>query len=206
MLFQDTSLVYVVGLKDFLTRPIKHLSKGYRQRVGIAQAILHKPDLLILDEPTSGLDPNQIVEIRELIRRLAHHSTVMLSTHILSEVELTCERVLIIMNGRLRADFRVADLRTSNAALVAIKSDAKKVEAHLTAIKGVDEVENVSSDGGYTRWRVASKHRSDLCPAIFEVVREHDWHIAELRLAPRTLEAVFHQLAENPEAEFDIAA
>ena len=96
--------VYATGLADMLTRPIGQLSKGFRQRVGLAQAILHRPKLLILDEPTVGLDPTQIVEIRRLIRRLAAHSTILFSTHILSEVEALCDRAIILMNGQVRAD------------------------------------------------------------------------------------------------------
>jgi ABC-2 type transport system ATP-binding protein len=100
-----------VGLVDRLTQSIGTLSKGYRQRVGLAQAILHKPKLLILDEPSVGLDPTQIVEIRHLIRRLAEHSTILFSTHILPEVEALCHRAIILINGRVRADARLADLR-----------------------------------------------------------------------------------------------
>src|SRR5262245_9574834 len=96
--------IHATALADHLTRPIGQLSKGYRQRVGLAQAILHRPKLLILDEPTVGLDPTQIVEIRYLIRRLARNSTILFSSHILSEVEAVCDRVIILMNGQIRAD------------------------------------------------------------------------------------------------------
>src|SRR5689334_7393574 len=153
--------VVATGLNDRVVQPIRTLSKGFRQRVGIAQAILHKPDVLILDEPTSGLDPAQIVEIRDLIKRLAEKSTVLLSTHILSEVENTCERVLVIMRGQLRADAQLAELRASNAALVAIEAGATGVEDKLKAIDGVTAVEPAGDpgDGGaYKRWRIiASK-------------------------------------------------
>src|SRR5580658_5625119 len=117
-------VIKATGLTDRVVQPISSLSKGYRQRVGIAQAIIHEPDILILDEPTTGLDPSQIVEIRDLILRLAKKTTVLLSTHILSEVEATCERVVVIMQGKLRADAKLADLRSTNAAVVAIEAGA----------------------------------------------------------------------------------
>ena len=201
--------VHATALYDYLTRPIKFLSKGYRQRVGIAQAILHKPDFLILDEPTSGLDPSQIAEIRELIKRLAKHSTVMLSTHILPEVELTCERVLIIMQGTLRADAKVADLQATNAAIVAVKAGTDAVRKTLESIDGVDAAEpdgSDSEDADYRRWRVSSRTRDDLCTAIFTMVRENDWMISELRPSPRALESVFHDLASDPQAKLDLAS
>ena len=190
--------VYATGLKEYLTRSISKLSKGYRQRVGIAQAIVHQPELLILDEPTSGLDPNQIVEIRDLIRRLSEHSTVMLSTHILSEVEMTCERALIITRGQLREDSKISELQSANAAVVAIEESAVDVRDALSGIPGVDGVERKDSDGKFRRWRVTSSSEDALCPAIFDVVRDKDWRIGELRSDARTLEAVFRELADRP--------
>ena len=192
--------IYATGLEEYLTRPIGKLSKGYRQRVGIAQAILHRPELLILDEPTSGLDPTQIVEIRELIKRLAKSATVMLSTHILSEVEMTCERVLVIMRGVLRADARVSELKSANAAVVAIEAGASGVKEALLAVAGVETVEQVNADDGFTRWRVTASSE-DLCPALFEALRGKSWKVAELRSDTRTLESVFRELAESPAQE-----
>ena len=101
--------------------PIRELSKGYRQRVGLAQAIIHRPNLLILDEPTLGLDPTQIVEIRSLLRRLAQHSTILFSSHILSEVEAVCDRVIIIMNGKVKADARLDELAGSSDAILVLE-------------------------------------------------------------------------------------
>ncbi len=194
--------IHATGLADYLTRPISNLSKGYRQRVGIAQVILHRPEVLILDEPTTGLDPTQIVEIRDLIKRLAETSTVLLSTHILSEVEMTCERVLVIMRGQLRADARLADLRARNAAVVAVERGAAGVREALRAVKGVSSVEPEKRDGelgGFERWRVTGES-DDLCPALFEALRGKSWKVAELRSDTRTLEAVFRELAESPDA------
>jgi ABC-2 type transport system ATP-binding protein len=187
--------VVATGLRDRVVQPIATLSKGYRQRVGIAQAILHGPDVLILDEPTSGLDPTQIIEIRDLIKRLAERTTVLLSTHILTEVEATCDRVLVIMQGALRADARLAELRASNAALVAIEAGADGVEAKLKSVEGVSAVELAGEDAGYKRWRVVSDKDADLCPAVFEVLRGAGWKVGELRPDPKTLERVFRDLA-----------
>jgi len=186
------------GLTGYLDRPIGKLSKGYRQRVGLAQALLHEPELLILDEPTTGLDPNQIVEIRELIRALSERATIMLSTHILSEVEMTCERVLMIMGGKLRTDSRLEDLRAVNAAVVLIDNSAAGVEQALRGIDGVDEVTRGSRDGDYRRWRVTSETVDDLCPRVFDAIRRKDWRVAELRSDTRTLETAFRELAEKP--------
>jgi ABC-2 type transport system ATP-binding protein len=191
-----------VGLVDMLTRPIDTLSKGYRQRVGLAQAIVHKPQILILDEPTSGLDPTQIVEIRDLIRRLAAETTVLLSTHILTEVEATCERALVIMHGQLRADAKLAELRNAHAALVSIEATADGVASTLGAIPGVERVEDSGiAEGllGYRRWRVIAREREDLCPAVFAAVKERGWNLAELRPDPKTLERVFRDLAQAAE-------
>ena len=190
--------VHATGLKSFLTRPIAKLSKGYRQRVGIAQAIVHQPDLLILDEPTSGLDPNQIVEIRDLIRELSKDATIVLSTHILPEVEMTCERVLLISRGVLRADAKLDELRSDHAAVVAVEASAEGVREALSDIDGVDGVERGARDGDYQAWRVkSSQNDRDLRPAIFEVVKARGWTICELRSDTRSLEAVFRELAED---------
>jgi ABC-2 type transport system ATP-binding protein len=190
-------VVHATGLADRVVQPISTLSKGYRQRVGLAQAIIHEPDILILDEPTTGLDPAQIVEIRELITSLAKTTTVLLSTHILSEVEATCERVLVIMQGRLRADARLADLRSANAALVAVEEGAPGVAEALRAVKGVTAVEEIGAAGGFTRWRVTSRSDDDVCPALFEALRGKTWRVGELRPEPKTLERVFRDLAER---------
>jgi len=192
--------IEATGLEDRCTQQIGTLSKGYRQRVGIAQAILHDPDILILDEPTTGLDPAQIVEIRDLIKRLAEHSTVLLSTHILSEVEATAERVLVIMNGRLLANAQLDDLREQNAAIVAIEHGAEGVEATLKGIAGVKSVEQLGeagAAGGFARWRVSSSEDLELCPAIYDALRGKPWKVGELRPDPKTLEAVFRDLASR---------
>ena len=189
--------IRATGLEDRVVQPIGTLSKGFRQRVGIAQAIIHQPDILILDEPTTGLDPTQIVEIRDLIKRLASKTTVLLSTHILSEVEAACERVLVIMRGELRADAKLADLRNANAAVVAIDAAAEGVEAKLKEIAGVTRVEPIGERDSLQRWRVTSSAEDDVCPALFEALRATTWKVSELRPEPKSLERVFRDLAEK---------
>lgn len=196
--------IRATGLEGYLTRPIGQLSKGYRQRVGLAQAIVHKPKLLVLDEPTIGLDPTQIVEVRHLIRRLARRSTVLLSTHILSEVEAVCDRVIILMNGEIRADARLADLEASSDVVLVLAEDAPNVSSDLRALEGVRAVERISvGDGAGYQVRAASsadpQHAGlgflDLRPAVYDLARENGWPLKELRRDVRTLEAVFNDLA-----------
>ena len=187
--------IRATGLTDRVVQPIATLSKGYRQRVGIAQAIIHQPDLLILDEPTTGLDPAQIVEIRDLIKRLAAKSTVLLSTHILSEVEATCERVLVIMQGELRANAKLAELRNANAAVIAVAAGTTGVADLLKKVEGVTNVEALGKAGELERWRVTSGTAADLCVALYQAVKATDWRVGELRPEPKTLEKVFRDLA-----------
>ncbi len=187
--------VHAVGLVDRITQPIGELSKGYRQRVGLAQAILHRPKLLILDEPTVGLDPTQIVEIRRLIRGLAEHSTVLFSTHILSEVEALCHRVLMLMNGRVRADAHLAELATTGDALLVLEREVPGVVERLEALEGVGGVEAERLPDGRSRYRVRSADGADLCPVLFRLAAGEGWPVREIRSDVRTLEAVFNELA-----------
>ena len=186
--------VRATDLADHLTRPIGQLSKGYRQRVGLAQAILHQPQLLILDEPTIGLDPTQIVEVRRLIRRLARQSTVFLSTHILSEVEATCDRVIILLNGEVRADARLTDLSATTDAVLVLSEDVPDVIRDLRALPGVKSVEVTNTPDG-RQYRIRGTDSGDLRPAIYDLAREKNWSLRELRRDVRTLEAVFSELA-----------
>jgi gliding motility-associated transport system ATP-binding protein len=187
--------IYATSLTDHLARPIGELSKGYRQRVGLAQAILHQPRLLILDEPTLGLDPTQIVEIRRLIRRLAARSTILFSSHILSEVEAVCDRVIIIMNGQVKADARLADLSATGNAIIVLQDDESGAERALRALNGVKAVEAIRDPGGHTAYRIRGENGVDLCPAIYNLAREQGWPVREIRPDVRTLETVFNQLA-----------
>jgi ABC-2 type transport system ATP-binding protein len=187
--------IYATGLTDRLTQPIGQLSKGFRQRVCLAQAILHQPKLLILDEPTLGLDPTQIVEIRHLIKRLARHSTILFSSHILSEVEAVCDRVVIIMNGEVKADARLADLAATASAILVVQQEISGLDKALKGLTGVRQIESMRTPDGYPAFRVTGQEQTDLCPAIYNLARKENWPVRELRRDVRTLEAVFNQLA-----------
>ncbi len=191
--------IRATGIADRLTQPIGTLSKGYRQRVGLAQAILNQPRLLILDEPSVGLDPTQIVEMRNLIRRLAAHSTVLFSSHILSEAEALCDRAVIIMNGRVRADARLADLARSTGALLVLARPVADARATLKALPGVEGVELAPSNGdGAMALRVRGTE-PELCEAIYSAAAQNNWPVRELRADRQTLESVFNQLAVQKE-------
>ncbi len=196
-----SSAVRAAALTDHLTRTIGELSKGYRQRVGLAQAILHQPSLLILDEPTVGLDPTQIVEVRRLIQRLSRHSTVLLSTHILSEVEAICDRVIILMNGQVRVDASLSSLSTTADVVLVLDKAAPDATAALRALPGVQTVERdvVSAECQY-RVRGAEGWESgeeDLRALIFGLARDRNWPLRELRRNARTLEMVFGELMRD---------
>lgn len=187
--------IYATGLANHLTRPIGELSKGFRQRVGLAQAILHKPKLLILDEPTVGLDPTQIVEIRRLIRRLARHSTILFSTHILSEVEALCDRVIILMNGEIRADARLSDLAQTSDVIMVLQKNVPRVTETLTSVTGVRGVEPFTTRDGFPAFRVLGEENTDLSPQLFDIAHQNQWQVRELRRDVQTLERVFNNLA-----------
>jgi ABC-2 type transport system ATP-binding protein len=189
--------VHAVGLEDRLVRTIGTLSKGYRQRVGLAQAILHKPRLLILDEPTNGLDPTQIVEVRHLVKKLATESTVLISTHILPEVEATCDRAIIIMGGEIKADAKLSALSATADAHVTLLETGREDDAlqALAAMPGVEAVEVIDRAPGRISYQVKGAAAEDLCPDIFLLAKENGWMLSELRREVRTLEAVFNELA-----------
>jgi ABC-2 type transport system ATP-binding protein len=185
------------AIGDVLTRAIGQLSKGYRQRVGLAATILHDPEILILDEPTTGLDPNQIVEIRELIQRMGQTKTVILSTHILPEVEASCSRAVILIDGRIRADGTLSALTRSHAEVVSVAgadpADVRRLFEHLP---GVATVELDGESGGFHRYRLRLAGEQEVGEAVFEAVRERGWRLRELRRDDKTLEQVFRELTE----------
>lgn len=188
--------VMATGLYEKLTSPISNLSKGFRQRVCLAQAILHKPRLLILDEPTVGLDPTQLIEIRNLIKRLAENSTVLFSTHILSEVEALCDRALILLNGEVRSDAKLAELASSSNVTLTLQEDDKNAQAALKKLKGVTKV-NKDSVSKNTVYYITGKKNTDLAPDVFELAKENNWSVRELKSEARTLETVFSELAQQ---------
>lgn len=187
----------VCGLGEVLQKPIEALSKGYRQRVGLAQAMIHDPEILILDEPTTGLDPNQIVEIRELIKAVGREKTVILSTHILPEVQASCDRVLIIHRGRLVADGTPQDLKDSF-------SGGQRVQFGVMTGNGVLDALNARPDlqvldqrtepSGENLYTVSSDRTDDIRPDLFKLAVEQGWTLTELHRDQANLEDVFRQL------------
>jgi len=182
---------------------IGHLSKGYRQRVGLADALLHDPPVLIFDEPTVGLDPTQIRETRKLIKELAGKHTVMLSTHILPEVEAVCDRAIVIAGGRIVAQGTPDELRTSRRmtarVLVECRGPAKEVETALNRVSGVGEVSLIDgeSNGQYVTAALRQKDGYDVREEVARTVIQNGWPLREIRLESATLEEFFVKSRRN---------
>ena len=190
------------SLKDVENKIIGTLSKGYRQRVGLADAMVHDPDLLILDEPTIGLDPNQIRAVRDLIKDLGQHHTILLSTHILSEVELTCSRVLVINRGRIEASDTPANLtklvRGGGSIVLEVKAPANDVVGKLKGVADIEDVEVVlPGDGDWTHAKIFAKPGVDARENIYQVVRQNNWPLRELSRVKATLEEAFVELTQD---------
>jgi ABC-2 type transport system ATP-binding protein len=193
------------GLGDVAGKLVGELSKGYRQRVGLAQAMLHDPDILILDEPTSGLDPNQIVEIRSLIKEIGREKTVILSTHILPEVQATCSRILIISGGKLVADGTPADLRRrergSRYRVIVEKNGAapEAVRDRLAGLAGVARCEAIAAETGALAFAIDGSSEGDLRKTIFRAAVDNQWTLLELARESASLEDVFRHLTTGEE-------
>ena len=182
------------GILHFRNRLIKNLSGGYQQRVGIAQAIVHKPDLVIFDEPTNGLDPNQILEVRHLIKSIAEERTVILSTHILTEVQAVCDSIFMIEEGRLVFSGTVEEFDnyiTPNSLLVSF-IDAPAVESlnHIEGVLGAEEL-------GNGKFRVRFSDAREAADQIVKASAAHDWHLMELRVEKSSLDNVFAELSKK---------
>jgi len=191
-------IVGICGLGDVMKKQIGELSKGYRQRVGLAQAMIHDPDIIILDEPTSGLDPNQIREIRTLIKELGKEKTVILSTHILPEVEATCDRVIIINRGRIAADGSVDEITGRGGAqdlhTVLIRGERDKIEEGLKSIADVTGFRMAGKEDGLTRYEVQARKGAQVGEQIFRMAADRGLSLAELKRETTTLESVFAEL------------
>lgn len=186
-------MIRLVGLEVEQNKKIGMLSKGYRQRVGLAQAIIHNPDVLILDEPTSGLDPNQLVEIRDLIRRIGKEKTVMLSTHILQEVEAICDRVIIIRQGKLVADNLASNLQVAtDTQVVFAEFDGSVSKNLLLKIPGASKVEQVST----STFLIESESFDDLRKTVAQFAQQHNLLVLTLRTEEKSLEEVFKSLTK----------
>jgi len=193
------------GITDVMHKSVHELSKGYKQRVGLAHAMIHDPEILILDEPTSGLDPNQIIEIRNLIKELGKRKTVILSTHILPEVEATCDRVIIINRGSIVADDRTENLQVSGdqKSVISLKlsgGDYSSLEESLKGLSGISGVERQDEDN-ITGVRITGDGTRDLRPEIYGIIKNSDWVIYEMQQEQESLENIFRELTVGGDYE-----
>ncbi|MEM7103191.1 MAG: gliding motility-associated ABC transporter ATP-binding subunit GldA [Bacteroidota bacterium] len=188
-------MVELTGLGDEQAKQIGALSKGYRQRVGLAQAMIHDPEVLILDEPTSGLDPNQLVDIRALITDFGKEKTVIFSTHIMQEVQAICDRVLIINKGKIVANDSIERLqqRVRGGTLITVQFLEKINEKHLKGIPGVKSVEYA----GDNLWQLSSNSKNDIRSVIFNYAVKKGWTLLEMRKEVFSIESVFQQLTKE---------
>jgi len=186
--------IVATDLEDRRTQRIGTLSKGLRQRVGIAQAILHQPDVLVLDEPTNGLDPTQIQHIRALVRRLGERSTILLSTHILQEVEAVCDRVIILIRGRVVADAPLSELTGTRKVRVWTAVGTDGVAEALRSLGPITDVEALPPHQGMDRWDATFSGDTPPVSAILDLAQERGWVLGGVAPEQRTLETVFQEL------------
>ena len=195
-------LANTCGLNEVMHKPIGELSKGYRQRVGLAHAMMNDPQILILDEPTSGLDPNQIAEIRDIIKKIGKEKTIILSTHILSEAEATCDRIVIINKGRIVVDDRTSHLKQSINGECLIRITLKNAPiqsavAYLEDTEGVRSVTPAGDSGSAAHLKLACRASDDLMERIYRRIKQTEWVLLEFRQETRTLENIFRELTRE---------
>lgn len=187
------------GIAEVYFRSIRELSKGYKQRVGIALALLHKPDIIIMDEPTEGLDPNQRSEIRSLIRELAQDHTIIVSTHVMQEATAVCSRLLVINHGQLAADGTPDELtkQAQGARVIAAEFEGTGIEAALTAVPELTNVEVKPLVDSRHRIRIEMTGDADVHALLSHLIHEHRWVVRKLIEEERSLEDVFHDLTDT---------
>lgn len=188
----------LVKIEHVYNRIIKNLSKGYKQRVGLAQALVGNPNVLILDEPTVGLDPNQIIEIRSLIKKLGKNHTVILSSHILSEVQAVCDKIVVINEGKIVADDTEDNLSKTlaneNRIAVKIEGEKDKVVAEITSIEGVENYSAYIADKGVWEYKIETKEGTDIRRKLFDLAVKNGWYILEMKSSELSLEDIFLKL------------
>ncbi|MBT8270545.1 MAG: gliding motility-associated ABC transporter ATP-binding subunit GldA [Flavobacteriaceae bacterium] len=192
-------VINLTGLQEQAHKRIGQLSKGYRQRVGLANALLHDPEVLILDEPTTGLDPNQILEIRDLIRKVGQSKTVFLSTHIMQEVEAMCDRVIIINQGEVVADKRLEDLRDQDEQVVVVEFDYRVEEAFLKRLPKVKSVKNLN---GFT-YEINFSTQEDMRSHVFDFAHDNELKILQLYQRNASLEDMFRDLTAGQSSKIN---
>tara|TARA_R110002167_G_scaffold60353_6_gene170541 strand:- start:799 stop:1563 length:765 start_codon:yes stop_codon:yes gene_type:complete len=184
------TVIEQTGLGPEANKKIGQLSKGYRQRVGLAAALLHDPEVLILDEPTTGLDPNQLLEIRKLIREIGKEKTILLSTHIMKEVEAVCDRVLIINKGTIVADKKLSELRDGQDQVLVVEFDFRVEEAFLNKLPNVILVKNI---GGFV-YEITFNTSNDMRPVVFDFAHDNQLKTLQLSRKNKNLESLFTEL------------
>lgn len=185
-------VIELTGLTPEAHKKIGQLSKGYRQRVGLANALLHNPEVLILDEPTTGLDPNQLVEIRQLIKNIGKDKTVFLSTHIMQEVEAICDRVIIINKGNIVADQKLSELKDNSQQIIEVEFDSRIEEQFLQEIPNLVTCVNIFD----FVWELTFDTQKDMRPKIFDFAHDNGIKILQLNLKNKNLEAIFRELTK----------
>jgi ABC-2 type transport system ATP-binding protein len=179
-----------VGLTSHAHKKINELSKGFRQRVGIAAALLHDPEVLILDEPTTGLDPNQLTEIRDLIKKVGKNKTVLFSTHILQEVESVCDRVIVLHRGKIVADENIQQLQLQSEQIIEVEFDVKVEPQFLNQIENLEAAQNIFD----TTWELKFFHSIDMRSAVFDFAQKNGLKILNLTRKNKSLEHLFKEL------------
>ena len=190
------------GINEVMHQPIVELSKGYKQRVGLAHAMMNDPEILVLDEPTSGLDPNQIVEIREIIKRIGKEKTIILSTHILSEAEATCDRIVIINRGKIVADGSTASLKQSLGGrsvihLILQNADFEAVEQALNSVEGIETITQEEASNGQLQIGITCRTANDPRADIYRKIKQTDWILLDFHQETQTLENIFRELTKE---------
>ncbi len=195
-------LADLCGINEVMHQPIDELSKGYKQRVGLAQAMMSDPEILILDEPTSGLDPNQIVEIRKIIKEIGTEKTIILSTHILSEAEAACDRIVIINQGKIVADGSTESLKQAAGGknimnLSLQNADFKSVRETMMGIEGIGDVACIAETGNALNVRLSYMSSADLRPEVYRKIKDTDWILLDFHQETQSLENIFRELTKE---------
>jgi len=195
-------LADICGIREVMHQPIGTLSKGYKQRVGLAQAMMGDPEILVLDEPTSGLDPNQIIEIRGIIKEIGKEKTVILCTHILSEAEATCDRVVIIHKGKIVADGDINSLKQSmgsgsNVHLALKNADFDEIKEKLSQIAGISSISQSSADNGILHINLSLVTKEDIREILYKTIKSQNWILLEFYQRTQSLENVFRELTKE---------
>ena len=184
------NVIEKVGLLPEAHKKIEVLSKGYKQRVGLAAALIHDPEVLILDEPTTGLDPNQLIGIRDLIREIGKEKIILFSTHILQEIEAVCDRVLVLKKGKIVADEKLQTLREQQSQIIEVAFDFQ-IETQF--FKALPNIEKLNSMGG-TQWEITFSTKEDMRPAIFDFANTNGLKIVQMNSKNKNLESLFREL------------